>query len=119
MTNEWAEFRAYTTQPVYSCASKRDHSYLGRFTLDMIQEPVGLARILTILARGYLFHDADGALLSGSPYDRTDHARRALCAWCSVPENKKAPILRWTFERCPPNSRSLWMTKEGAGITGM
>ncbi len=90
MTNEWAEFRAYTAKPVYSCASKRDHSYLGRFTIDMIQEPVGLARILTILARGYLFHDADGALLNGSPYDRTDHARRALCAWCSVPEKKKS-----------------------------
>ena len=90
MTNEWAEFRAYTTQPVYSCASKRDHSYLGRFTIDMIQEPVGLTRILTILARGYLFHDADGALLAGSPYDRTDRARRALCAWCSVPEKKKS-----------------------------
>ena len=90
MTNEWAEFRAYTTQPVYACASKRDHSYLSRFTLGMIQEPVGLARILTILARGYLFHDADGALLAGSPYDRADFARRALCAWCSVPENKKS-----------------------------
>ena len=90
MTNEWAEFRAYTTKPIYACTSKHDHSYLGRFTLDMIQEPVGLARILTILARGYLFHNEGGALLSGSPYDRTDFARRALCAWCSVPDNKKS-----------------------------
>ena len=28
--------------------------------------------------------------MNGSPYDRTDLARRALCAWCSVPEKKKS-----------------------------
>ena len=32
MTNEWAEFRAYTEQPVYAAEGKKDTRYLGRFT---------------------------------------------------------------------------------------
>lgn len=47
----------------------------------------GLARILTILARGYLFHLLSGAL-ADEPRSRLSHARDALCAWCSLPEGK-------------------------------
>ena len=90
MTNEWEEFLAYTTQPLYTASGKRDTTYLGRFTLDMIAEFTGIGRILTIIARSYLYHDADGQLLPGSPYDRIDYARNALCAWCSVPEKQKS-----------------------------
>ena len=52
----------------------------------MLLEIMGFQRILTILARGYLFRDGcDG-------YDRIDVARRALLAWCSLSgEEKKAP----------------------------
>ena len=52
----------------------------------MLLEIMGFQRILTILARGYLFRDGcDG-------YDRIDVARRALLAWCSLSgEGKKAP----------------------------
>lgn len=58
-----------------------------------------MARILTILARGYLFHGKDGAILSGDSHNRIDHARRALCAWCSVPEDgKRAPDKEWQFQ---------------------
>ena len=44
-------------------------------------------RILTILARGYLFRDGSDA------YDRIEVARRALLAWCSLSGDKmkKAP----------------------------
>ena len=89
MTNEWAEFKAYTEQPTYTAVRKTDTTYLGRFTFDMITEFSGFGRILTIIARGYLFHDKDGAVLDGNPYDRIDIARNALCAWCSVPDKKK------------------------------
>ena len=61
--------------------------YLGRFTLPMLLDIMGFQRILTILARGYLFrHGSDG-------YDRIDVARRALLAWCSLSgeKAKKAP----------------------------
>ena len=81
MTNEWSEFRAYITQPDYTSSGKRDTTYLGRFTLDMIADFSGFGRILTIIARGYLFHGSDGSMLPGSPYERIDHARNALCAW--------------------------------------
>ena len=91
MTNEWSEFRAYITQPDYTSSGKRDTTYLGRFTLDMIADFSGFGRILTIIARGYLFHGSDGSMLPGSPYERIDHARNALCAWCSVPEKQKSP----------------------------
>ena len=80
--NEWEEFSVYTVFPEY----KKD-TYLGRFTLPMLLEIMGFQRILTILARGYLFRDgSDG-------YDRIETARRALLAWCSVSgeEMKKAP----------------------------
>lgn len=90
MTNEWLEFKAYTDQPTYIAVRKTDTTYLGRFTFDMITEFSGFGRILTIIARGYLFHNKDGAVLDGNPYDRIDVARNALCAWCSVPDKKKS-----------------------------
>ena len=90
MTNEWAEFKAYTEQPTYTAERRTDTTYLGRFTFDMITEFSGFGRILTIIARGYLFHNKDGVVLNGNPYDRIDIARKALCAWCSVPDKKKS-----------------------------
>lgn len=90
MTNEWAEFKAYTDQPTYTAVRKTDTTYLGRFTFNMITEFSGFGRILTIIARGYLFHDKDGAVLDGNPYERIDYVRKALCAWCSVPDKKKS-----------------------------
>jgi hypothetical protein len=89
MTNEWKEFKAYTEKPIYISAGKRDTTYLGRFTFVTLTTFEGLGRILTILARGYLFHDKGGNLVSGNPYDRIDNARNALCAWCSIPDKTK------------------------------
>ncbi len=88
MTNEWAEFKAYTEQPIYTASRKTDTTYLGRFTFDMITEFSGFGRILTIIARGYLFHDNNGTILD-DPYNRIEIARNALCAWCSIPDKKK------------------------------
>ena len=87
MVNEIEEFHAYTEFPVYKADSKKDVSYMGRFTLPMLLDFSGFRRILIILARGYLFR-ADG-----SAYDRIETARRALLAWCSVSAEKmkKAP----------------------------
>ena len=85
--NELEEFRAYTEFPVYKADSKRDTSYMGRFTLPMLLDFTGFQRVLTILARGYLFRDG------GNGYDRIESARRALLAWCSLSTEKmkKAP----------------------------
>ena len=88
MTNEWAEFKAYTEQPVYTASRKTDTIYLGRFTFDMITEFTGFGRILTTIAHGYLFHDKEGRVLD-KPYERIEIARNALCAWCSIPNKKK------------------------------
>lgn len=87
MVNEIKEFRAYTEFPVYKADSKKDVSYMGRFTLPMLLDFSGFRHILTILARGYLFQD------DGSAYDRIETARRALLAWCSLSAEKmkKAP----------------------------
>lgn len=99
ITNEWAEFLAYTKESTYAVRNKKDNSFLGRFTMDMIMENYGFARILTVLARGYLFHNPDGTLKEGDPYERTDYARRALCAWCSIPDKKNAtPNAEWQFK---------------------
>ena len=89
MTNEWNEFKAYTDKPTYTASGKRDTSYMGRFTFKTLTTFEGFSRILTILARGYLFHNLDGTLLDGSPYERIEHVRNALRAWCSIPDNVK------------------------------
>ena len=63
MTNEWEEFCAYTGTVFYTASKKSDTTWLGRFTFATILEFEGMARILTILARGYLFHSITIALL--------------------------------------------------------
>ena len=65
MLNEWTEFLQYTTPVSYTATGKRDNSYLGRFIYTTLTGFEGMARILTILARGYLFHDAEGNILDG------------------------------------------------------
>ena len=98
MTNEWNEYKAYIGQPTYTVSNGKDTSFLGRFTTEMIKDFKGFARIFTILARGYLFHNADGSLKDGDPRERIEYARRALCAWCSLPGNKKAtPTKEWQY----------------------
>ena len=98
MINEWEEFCAYTGTVSYTASRKSDATYLGRFTFATILEFEGMARILTILARGYLFHDKSGAVVLGDPHDRITYARRALCAWCSAPEKgKTASRDEWQF----------------------
>ena len=99
ITNEWAEFLAYTKEPTYTVRNKKDNGFLGRFTIDMLMENYGFARILTVLARGYLFHNPDGTQRADDPYERTDDARRALCVWCSIPDKKNAtPRAEWQFK---------------------
>ena len=98
ITNEWAEYLAYTQEPTYAVRNKKDNGFLGRFTMDMLMENYGFARILTVLARGYLFHNPDGTQRADDPYERTDDARRFLCAWCSIPDKKNAaPRTEWQF----------------------
>ena len=92
MTNEWEEFTAYTGQPVYEAKDKHDRAFMRRITLEMLDDFSGFGRVFTVIARGYLFHDKDGNLLPGNPYDRVEYARNALCAWCSVPDKKKSSV---------------------------
>ena len=65
MTNEWKEFQSYVTKPSYFCINKKDLSFLGRFSFKTLTEYEGLGRILTVIARGYLFHNTDGSLKDG------------------------------------------------------
>lgn len=74
MLNEVQEFNDYTQAPDYT-----GKNILGRFTVESIRDFLGFDRIFTILARGYLFRGSD-------PYDNVETARKALCAWCSIPE---------------------------------
>ena len=74
------EFKAYTLFPKYSANGKRDMSFLGRFTFDMLIKQIGLHRVLTIIARGYMFETETPDI---------DRARRVLKAWCSLPAEKK------------------------------
>ena len=55
MLNEIAEFKDYTEAPIYKRDNKNDNSFLGRFTREGIQGFEGFPRVLTIIARGYMF----------------------------------------------------------------
>ncbi|MBR2411715.1 MAG: hypothetical protein IKB08_08330 [Clostridia bacterium] len=85
MTNEWLEFKAYTDAPVFNVENKQSTAFIGRFTVRMIKQNKGFNRIFTVLARGYLFHNADGTLRTDNPYAKTEEARLFLCVWCSLP----------------------------------
>ena len=88
MLNERQEFLDYTEPVSYRASGKKDTAWLGRFTFEALRDFSGMARILTILARGFLFHGPDGEVLPDDPRNRLETARRGLCAWCSVPEGK-------------------------------
>ena len=113
MTNEWAEFKAYTEQPIYTAERRTDTTYLGRFTFDMITEFTGFGRVLTTIARGYLFHDKDGVVLD-NPYERIEIARNALCAWCSIPDKKKSSELSVDFRELSADFPEL-VNQDGKG----
>lgn len=77
MLNEIAEFKAYTETPIYKRDSRNDNSFLGRFTCEGIQGFEGFPRVLTIIARGYMFKSGSADI---------EYARRAISAWCSIPD---------------------------------
>lgn len=80
MLNEIDEFKSYTQFPKYSANGKHDMSFLGRFTFDMLIKQIGLHRVLTTIARGYMFESETLDI---------DRAKGALQAWCSLPTEKK------------------------------
>ena len=77
MLNEIAEFKDYTEAPIYKRDNKNDNSFLGRFTREGIQGFEGFPRVLTIIARGYMFKNGKADI---------EYARRAISAWCSIPD---------------------------------
>lgn len=81
MINEVKEFQCYTGMVEYTAAGKKGVAWMRRFTFDMLEHFEGFGRVLTIIARGYMFD-------SGTP--DIDRARRALLAWCSIPDSKKS-----------------------------
>ena len=80
MLNEPEEFKAYTQFQKYNANGKRDMSFLGRFTFDMLIKQIGLHRVLTTIARGYMFETVTPDI---------ERAKGALQAWCSLPTEKK------------------------------
>ena len=104
MTNEWLEFQAYTKKPAYSAASKHDLSYLGRFTFKTITDFEGFGRILTIIARGYLFHNQDGSLREGNPYKKL------------IIEQQSDGSLIVTLPPSPEQEAIRWILGEGGNV---
>lgn len=95
MINEQEEFEQYTGTPVYNAKNKQDSAYLGRFTFDMILKGEGMARVLTIIARGFYWSSGCDA----------EYTRRALCAWCSIPDSRKGTAKEeWQY---PSDFRAL------------
>lgn len=91
MLNEIEEFKAYTGIVDHTAKNKYDSTYLGRFTFDTLLKFEGLSRVLTIIARGYMFKNGTEPQI--------DYARQTLQAWCSIPDRKKAsPKKDWQYK---------------------
>ena len=86
MIDERKEFQCYTTFPTYRTESKKDTAFLNCISLQILKKGAGFLRVLTIVARGYLHKDE---------LPDVEHARRALCAWCSIPAEKEE---EWQFD---------------------
>ena len=90
MINEREEFLSYINFPEYTSRSKQDYAYLGRFTLEMLEDLSGFNRVLNILARGYMFDEEGNADI--------ERAEKAIRAWCSVPDKKNTkPLEDWQY----------------------
>ena len=108
MLNELEEYRAYTEPPVYTASGKRDNTYLGRFTFDMLMDFEGLTRVLTILARGFMWQEAKPDI---------SRAKNALLAWCSVPGGKQKDA-DWHLRTAYPELHAAFpnlVDKDGTG----
>ena len=121
MINEWEEFCAYTGTVSYTASKKSDTTWLGRFTFTTILEFEGMARILTILARGYLFHSKDGGVIRmielTTPAVRS--APGAVCRRTGNVRRARDGSSRQTFRSCIQSSRSWWMRTEPVGSSAM
>ena len=88
MLNEREEFLSYITFPEYTSKGKNDTSYLGKFAMDTLLKSHGILRVLTIIARNYMFEDKKDI----------QKAYRAICAWCSIPVVPKSKTKEeWKF----------------------
>ena len=91
--------RRVGSNPTFSArkSPKRAYACLGDFLVHSISTQKRRKNtIYSILARGYLFHDKNGNVLDVNPKCKIDLARRALLAWCSIPDSKKAtPKEEW------------------------
>lgn len=115
MLNELDEFKAYTTPVKYEVSRKGDTAFLGRFTFESLLNFEGLGRILTILARGYLFRSVEPNI---------DHARGHYVPGAASRTAKMPPLIRsgnsgQIFGNCTKHSRSWWMNTAQAGFTAM
>lgn len=90
MIDERTEFQCYTVFPDYRTANVKDTAFLSRISFPLLLTGKGFSRVLTIIARGYIY--------KGETLD-VERARRALCAWCSIPFKKEAA---WQFDTCFP-----------------
>ena len=96
MVNEWKEYLDYTGTVSYTSTGKPDSTWRGRFSFEAFEDLHGFNRILAIIARRYLFHNADGSLLAGDPRSRLEQAHRAMCAWCSIPDDEEMDRQSWS-----------------------
>ena len=99
MVNEWKEYLDYTGTVNYTSTGKPDSTWRGRLSFEAFEDLHGFNRILAIIARRYLFHNADGSLLLGDPRSRLKLTHHAMCAWCSIPDDEEMDRQSWSHPR--------------------
>ena len=123
MLNEWKEFQDYTGAVTYTARNKQDTTYLGRFTFDTILDFEGLNRVLTILARGFPFHNENGSSAE-APRERIDYAKRgcvpgAVCRTAKKPRPGRRGSLAVILGNSIGIFPALWRKTAADGFIGM
>ena len=114
MLNEREEFLSYITFPKYASNGKNDTSFLGKFAMDTLLKSHGILRVLTVIARHYMFEDKKDI----------QKAYRAICAGAvlrimtrrSQRKNGNLPVI---LPISIMNSPNLWILMEEVGFTDM
>ena len=117
MLNERKEFQDYTGAVNYTARNKQDTTYLGRFTFDTILDFEGLNRVLTILARGFLFHNEDGSSAE-APRERIGYAKR-VCRTAKKPRPGRRGSSAVILENSMGSFPALWRKTAADGFIGM
>ena len=111
MIDERKEFEAYTGKVRYEAKSKHDWAWRGRFVFDMLLDFTAFARILTILARGYLCDGGEPDIIVESQPDEETGSEEEVIYRESYTHSNTKGMDCWLLTDTDGNERYFFNTE--------